>query len=52
MAHLSAAAGAAVLRAACMGVEVPGDVAIREGEMGEVEGALAAVASRQRSWMW
>ena len=34
MAHLSAAAGAAVLRAACMGVEVPGDVTIREREMG------------------
>ena len=34
MAHLSAAAGAAVLRAACMGLEVTGDVTIKEREMG------------------
>jgi len=33
-AHLSAAAGAAVLRAARMGVEIPGDVTTRVRELG------------------
>ena len=41
MAHLSAAAGAAVQRAARVGVEVvPGDVTIEEREIGGVEGGF------------
>ena len=35
MAHLSAAAPAAVQRAVRVGVEVPGDVKIKERDMGE-----------------
>ena len=40
MAQLSAAAGAAAQRAARVEVEVPGDVTIKEGEMGEVGGGI------------
>ena len=40
MAHLSAAAGAAAQRAARVEVEVPGDVTIKEGEMGGVGGGI------------
>ena len=40
MAHLSAAAGAAVQRAARVGVEVPGDVKIKERDMGGVGGGF------------
>ena len=40
MAHLSTAAGAAVQRAARVGVEVPGDVKIKERDMGGVGGGF------------